>query len=130
MDRVKRAFSTGTASLYDIDVDGYSVLHQAVNSCFYVICETLAQLGASPLVKDYRGMSAAHAAFQIATFDTEDEFSTACSTWIFSTFDESLGFTRFHKIVCHLGPGSLDEQLQLDDADVDVQDIYGRTALD
>lgn len=129
LDDVRHLLSTGRASPYDIDTDGYSVLHYAVNHNAYAICKLLVQSGADPLQKDCNGLSPASSAFQFAIRDSSCDMATALSTGLFPAIDESLQFTRLHKIVCRLSPGSLGEQLQLDDTDIDVQDDLGRTPL-
>lgn len=135
LNEVKALFSKGQASIYDVDINNWSILHKAFLVGQKEVCEFLLDAGADPHISADNNSSVVERAWHFDRTGTGSEGNLAIvHNQIFKRVDieelaETQQYTIIHKIVLGLSHLDLAQQLEISTATIDQPDSRQRTAL-
>lgn len=138
LDGIKKLFSKGQASIYDVDGCHWSILHKAFLVGQKEVCQFLLEAGADPYIAAENNTNVIERAWYFDRTNTGRLGSRGNLATVFDQifkradmeeFAESQQYTTIHKIVLGLSHLDLAQQLSISTATIDQPDTNGRTAL-
>ena len=128
---IQEMFSAGTASPWDVQGLGGSLLHYATDHGHWELCKFLASQGATlDNEDDFRNTPTSLAWEKLLSGSlTAKEECIVTSVFDNTDYLQTRQFTILHKIVLHLIPRDLDSELAYSTKDLDAIDASGRTSL-
>ncbi len=126
---VQKLYSSGTASPWDVNTLGGSLLHYATDHEHWDLCHFLVREGVTTETEDDFTNSPVSIVWQkiLSRTLTGDESSRMAGLFSDTDYLETRQFTILHKIVLDLIPRTLESELEFSTKDLDSVDSSGRT---
>ncbi|KAK0639490.1 hypothetical protein B0T16DRAFT_497573 [Cercophora newfieldiana] len=138
-ERVRNSFSQRTASPFDVDPHGRTLLHWAMDQMQPNVSRLLMETGADPFAVDSTGRTPLDVCWERCLMRPETESAVVEMRAICESIEDTpnngpqvqinMNFTDLHMAVLGLSHTPLSAILDRADIDIDAQDKLGRTAL-